>query len=50
MLVFKSGGAGPGGAVGTLPTSWKDLAWASVQQEAGLMFWRFLPDRELEIK
>lgn len=47
--MFKSGGAGLRGAVGTLTAAWKDLAWASVQQEAGLMFWRFLPNRELEI-
>lgn len=51
MLVFKgSGGAGPRGAAGTLPTSLEDLAWASVRQEAGLIFWRFLPNMELKIK
>lgn len=30
--MFKRGGEGPG-AVGTLPTAPKDLAWASVWQE-----------------
>lgn len=33
MLVFESGGAGPRGAVGTLPTTREDLAWAWVWQE-----------------
>lgn len=50
MLVFKSGDTGPRGASGTLPTTLEDLAWPSVRQEAGLMFWSFLRNIELEIK